>query len=170
LRTLPEAQRVSRLANNCAGTPETPERFDQGERHDRMGPPPMHNLAMHNPYALGTALLVALSASVIPSLARAQEAGELLFNNSCRTCHTLNEGDNRLGPNLHNIVGRKAGSLPNYPYSAGIQGSGIVWDEETLDRFIENPDGVVPGNKMKPYAGMASAEDRATIVAYLKGR
>ena len=125
---------------------------------------------MDSSYPLRTILLLALSAIVVPGAAPAQEAGELLFNNSCRTCHTLEEGDNRLGPTLHNIVGSKAGSLPDYTYSAGMRGSGIVWDEETLDRFIENPDSVVPGNKMKPYAGMASAEDRATIVAYLKGQ
>lgn len=115
-------------------------------------------------------LLLGISASIGAGSARAQDAAELLFNNACRTCHTLEEGDNRLGPTLHNIVGRKAGSLTDYAYSAGMQGSGIVWDEQALDRFIENPDSVVPGNKMKPYAGMASAEDRATIVAYLKGQ
>ena len=47
--------------------------------------------------------------------ARADAAsGQLLFNNACRTCHTMKEGDNRLGPNHHNIIGRKAGSLPDY--------------------------------------------------------
>jgi cytochrome c len=49
-----------------------------------------------------------------------------------------------------------------------MKNSDIVWDEENLDRFIENPDAVISGNRMKPYGGMASAEDRAAIVAYLK--
>jgi cytochrome c len=97
----------------------------------------------------------------------AQEEGQVLFNNACRTCHTLEEGDNRLGPTLHNVIGRKAGSLPEFPYSDALRNSNIVWDEANLDRFIENPDAVVGGNKMKPYAGMTSAEDRAAIVAFL---
>ena len=48
------------------------------------------------------------------------ESGQLTFNNACRTCHTIKEGDNRLGPNLHDVVGRKAGSLPKYGYSSAI--------------------------------------------------
>jgi cytochrome c len=94
--------------------------------------------------------------------------GQLAFNNACRTCHTLREGDNRLGPNLYKIVGRKAGSVPGYGYSSAMQGAGIVWDKATLDRFMADPDQVVPGHTMKPYGAIASAEERARIVAYLE--
>jgi cytochrome c len=94
--------------------------------------------------------------------------GELAFNNACRTCHTLREGDNRLGPNLHKVVGRKAGSVPGYGYSSAMTDAGMVWDKGTLDRFIANPDEVIPGHNMKPYGGIASAEERAKIVAYLE--
>jgi len=97
-----------------------------------------------------------------------QDAGQLLFNNACRTCHTLRDGDNRLGPNLASIVGRKAGSLPDYGYSSAMKGADLTWDKATLDRFIANPDQVVSSNNMKPYGGMASAEDRATLIAYLE--
>lgn len=114
--------------------------------------------------ALG--LLAILAA---PAFAQ-DDAGQTLFNNACRTCHTIEPGDNRLGPTLHGVMGRQAGSLPDYGYSQAMKGSGIVWDEANLDRFIENPDAVIPGNNMKPYTGMTSAEDRATIVAYLKAR
>jgi cytochrome c len=89
------------------------------------------------------------------------------FNNACRTCHVMREGDNRLGPNLHKIVGRKAGSLPNYNYSSAMKEAGFVWDKEKLERFIANPDEVVSGNSMKPYNGIASSDDRAKIVAFL---
>src|SRR5262245_28524434 len=95
------------------------------------------------------------------------EDGQLAFNNVCRTCHTLREGDNRLGPNLHKIIGRKAGSLPNFGYSSAMKGADLVWDKATLDRFIANPDQVVSGNNMKPYSGLTSAEERAKIVAFL---
>jgi cytochrome c len=56
------------------------------------------------------------------------ESGQLTFNNACRTCHTTKEGDNRLGPNLHNVIGRKAGSLPNYGYSSAMKGADFVWE------------------------------------------
>ena len=72
----------------------------------------------------------------------------------------VREGDNRLGPNLYKIIGRKAGSLPDYAFSSAMKEAGFVWDEEKLDRFIANPDEVVPGNSMKPYGGLTSSEDR----------
>lgn len=97
------------------------------------------------------------------------EAGELMFNNACRTCHAVKVGDHRLGPSLAAIVGRKAGEQSGYSYSPSLKNSGITWDEKTLDAFIANPDAVVPGNNMKPYTGMTSADDRAKIVAYLRG-
>jgi len=100
--------------------------------------------------------------------ATAGDDGQLAFNNACRTCHTMREGDNRLGPNLHKIVGRKAGSLPNYAYSSAMKGADLVWDKATLDRFIANPEQVVAGHKMKPFGGIASAEDRARIIAFLE--
>src|SRR5438046_1899370 len=72
------------------------------------------------------------------------------------------------GPNLHNVIGRKAGSLPNYGYSSAMKGADFVWDKEKLDRFIAKPDEVVPGNNMKPYGGLTSAEDRAKVIAFLE--
>jgi cytochrome c len=94
-------------------------------------------------------------------------SGQLVFNNVCRTCHTTREGDNRLGPNLYKIVGRKAGSLQNYGYSSAMKGADFIWDEEKLDRFIANPEQIVPGNNMKPFSGLASADDRAKVIALL---
>ena len=94
-------------------------------------------------------------------------SGQQVFNNACRTCHTTKEGDNRLGPNLYKIIGRKAGSLRDYNYSAAMRNAGFVWDEAKLARFIANPDEVVPGNKMKPYGGLASADDIKRVTALL---
>ncbi len=97
------------------------------------------------------------------------EPGQLAFNNRCRTCHSVKEGDNRQGPSLHAIVGRKAGSSPGYAgYSQAIKNSNIVWDEQTLDAFIANPDAVVQGHNMRPYPGLPDAQERQEIVAYLK--
>jgi cytochrome c len=79
----------------------------------------------------------------------------------------VREGDNRQGPNLHKIVGRKAGSSPGYAFSSALRGADFVWDEEKLDQFIANPDQVVPGNIMKPYGGLPSSDDRKKIITYL---
>ena len=120
-------------------------------------------------------LIVTLSAtgyvlSSSSSLAQeflSQGAEQQVYNNACRTCHSIKEGDNRLGPNLYKIIGRKAGSLPDYNYSSAMKGAGFVWDEEKLEHFIANPDEVVPGNNMKPYSGLASTDDRTKVMAFL---
>src|SRR5262249_60620928 len=78
------------------------------------------------------------------------------------------EGDNRLGPHVWGIIGRKAGSLPNYSYSSALKGADFVWDEEKLERFIANPDETVPGNNMKPYGGVGSAGSRGKMITFLK--
>ena len=114
--------------------------------------------------AVGTASIAQEAKSPV---AAEGDAGQQAFNNACRTCHIMREGDNRLGPNLHKVVGRKAGSLPDYPFSSAMKEAGFVWDEEKLDRFMANPDEVVPGNGMKPYGGLASSDERKKIIAFL---
>jgi cytochrome c len=123
-------------------------------------------------------LIVALSACILSSHSALSQqpasqgkdaaSDQQAFNNACRTCHTIKEGDNRQGPNLYRIIGRKAGSLPDYNYSSAMKGADFAWDEEKLAHFIASPDEVVPGNNMKPYSGLASADDRTKIIAYLR--
>jgi len=93
---------------------------------------------------------------------------QMAFNNACRTCHSMKEGDNRLGPSLGGVVGRKAGSVAGYAYSPSMKNSGVTWDEATLDKFIANPDEVVHGNNMKPFTGISDAGQRQEIVGFLK--
>jgi cytochrome c len=95
-------------------------------------------------------------------------SGQQVFNNACRTCHTTRESDNRLGPNLYKIIGRKAGSLPDYNYSSAMRDAGFVWDETKLARFIANPDEVVSGNNMKPYGGLASLDEIEKVLTFLR--
>jgi cytochrome c len=104
------------------------------------------------------------------SVSQAKDATseQQVFNNACRTCHTIKEGDNRQGPNLYKIIGRKAGSQPDYNYSSAMKGAGFVWDEEKLEHFIASPDEVVPGNNMKPYSGLAATDDRKKVIAFLQ--
>ncbi len=117
-----------------------------------------------------TAYMLSLPSSQAPELlSQGMEFGveQQVFNNACRTCHSIREGDNRLGPNLYKIIGRRAGSLPKYNYSSAMKDADFVWDEAKLTRFIANPDEIVPGNKMLPYGGLASAEDRKRVVDFL---
>jgi cytochrome c len=111
----------------------------------------------------------ALATVVAFGAALAQDIdGEAAFNNACRTCHTTRPGDNRLGPHLAGVIGRKAGAVEDYSYSAAMKGAGLTWDEATLDKFIANPDAVVQGNNMKPYTGIQDAAQRKAIIMFLK--
>jgi cytochrome c len=92
--------------------------------------------------------------------------GEARFQD-CAPCHKLEAGANNVGPSLHSIFARKAGELADFRYSPAIKRSGIVWTPETLDKFVTDPQALVPTNRM-PYAGMASAGDRADLIAYLQ--
>jgi len=110
----------------------------------------------------------AIAAAAATTPASSQETGETLFNNACRTCHSVKPDDNRLGPNLHNIVGRKSGAASGFNYSPSLKGGAITWDEATLDKFIANPDSVASGNTMKPFTGIADANVRQQIIEFLK--
>jgi cytochrome c len=114
--------------------------------------------------------LTAASALLARAAAAQDDPGQLMFNNACRTCHTVKQGDNRLGPNLYKIIGRLAGSVDSYNYSSALQNADFAWDEETLDRFIANPEQAVPGNNMKPFGGISSKEDRARIIGFLRAQ
>lgn len=115
----------------------------------------------------GVACMLSSHSSLSQELGKEVASEQQVFNNACRTCHTIKEGDNRLGPHLYGIVGRKAGSLPNYNYSSAMKEADFVWDEKKLERFIANPDAIVPGHNMRPYGGLASADDTAHVIAFL---
>jgi cytochrome c len=111
--------------------------------------------------ALSITLLLAGSAFADGDAAR----GEKKFED-CAACHKLEAGANNVGPSLHGIFGRKAGEVADFRYSPAIKRSAIVWTPELIDKFITDPQAMVPGNRM-PYAGIASAADRADLIAYL---
>jgi cytochrome c len=117
--------------------------------------------AMRATMALFVTLLLAGAARADGDAAR----GEARFQD-CAPCHKLEAGANNVGPSLHGIFTRKAGELGDFRYSPAIKRSGIVWTPETLDKFVTDPQALVPANRM-PYAGMASADDRADLIAYL---
>ncbi|WP_298191254.1 cytochrome c family protein [Novosphingobium sp.] len=92
-------------------------------------------------------------------------AGEKVFT-QCKTCHVIDPGVNRIGPSLHGIIGRKAGQIAGFSYSAANKESGITWTPEKLYQYLEKPARVVPGTKMA-FAGLAKGQDRADVIAYL---
>jgi cytochrome c len=85
----------------------------------------------------------------------------------CKACHVTDKGVNRVGPSLHGIVGRKAGTVPGFNYSAANRSSGVSWTEETLYTYLENPRKFMPGTKMA-FAGLRQPQQRADVIAYLK--
>lgn len=86
----------------------------------------------------------------------------------CRSCHTLPEGAaNMTGPNLWGVFGRKAGSQPGYVYSDALKSAGFTWDAETLDRWLQDPKGFLPGNKMS-FLGVKAEKDRVDLIGWLK--
>jgi cytochrome c len=112
---------------------------------------------------------ILLTTSMLAGTARADgdaERGQARFQD-CAPCHKLEAGANDVGPNLHGIFMRKAGELADFRYSPAMKRSGIVWTPETLAQYIADPQAFVPTNRM-PYAGMANANDRADLIAYLQ--
>jgi cytochrome c len=94
--------------------------------------------------------------------------GKKLFE-QCLSCHSLDASGKSVnaGPNLNGVIGRKAGTLPGYGFSAALKGSGITWTEADLDAFITRPAKKVPGTVMM-FVGMRSAADRAALLCYLR--
>lgn len=85
----------------------------------------------------------------------------------CVTCHTVESGGrNRVGPRLHGVFGRRAGTVEGFRYSDALRASGLVWDESTLDAYLKDSEGFVPGTRM--YGGLTLDQDRVDLIAYLR--
>jgi len=92
------------------------------------------------------------------------ENGKDLFNRRCTGCHSLT--DNHEGPRLGNVYGRPSASVPGFPYSAALIAAHITWNEQTLDRWLTDPDAFLPGNNMDFL--VTRPQERADIIAFLK--
>jgi len=118
-------------------------------------------------FALSAVILLTALATAPVRAEGDPEAGKKVFN-QCRACHALEEGQHRVGPSLHGVFGREAGAVESFRrYSDALKESGIVWTEDTIDKYLENPRDFIPGNIMS-FPGIKSAEKRADVIAYLK--
>jgi cytochrome c len=114
------------------------------------------------------AIVVALSGVFFTSAALAGDAGagKAVFQSFCSTCHSVQPAQNKIGPTLFGLFGRKTGSVSGYSYSPANAAANMTWDEATLDKYLEAPRTVIPGTK-KTYAGVKDATKRGDLVAYL---
>jgi len=112
-------------------------------------------------------LLLFCLAVPLSALSQDKGKGQKLFE-ECRACHTLEKGaKDSVGPDLHGVFGRKAGSVDDFRYSPAMKRSGITWTPEALDAYVADPQKAVPQNRM-PYAGMPEARNRADLIAYMQ--
>lgn len=113
---------------------------------------------------------IALSAALVALPAAADDAdriqGERLFRSQCVGCHSLAPGVHIAGPSLDGLIGRPAGSLPGFDYSAALEEADLVWKAETLDAFLASPADFLPGNRMVLW-GLAEGP-RRQIIRYLE--
>jgi cytochrome c len=116
---------------------------------------------------IALAPIAALLLGSMPSLAAGDAAtGKQTFTTTCGACHSTEPGVNKIGPSLAGIVGSKSGAVPGYNFSPALKAANITWDEQTLDKFLENPSADVHGTKM--VVSVPNAEHRRDIIAYLK--
>jgi cytochrome c len=95
------------------------------------------------------------------------EAGQRIYI-LCQSCHSINEGgNNKVGPNLYGVYGAAAAGVEGFTYSEALQGAGIVWDDATLDKWLEKPVTVVPGTTML-FAGVRDKQQRADLIAFMR--
>jgi len=137
---------------------------------------------------LSLSLAVLLALSVVPAQAQLQvqvqgqpsaqspaaaeqsaefKRGRLLYI-QCRACHDLQPSPvEKVGPNLAGIIGRRSGADTDFVYSPALKTVKLVWDKPTLDRWLEKPSALAPGNTMA-FAGIANPADRAALIRYLE--
>ena len=113
--------------------------------------------------SVACAVLAALIAPTIASAAGDAAHGAQLYK-TCGICHSFDK--NGQGPRHAGVFGRTAGTVPDYTYSPALKKSGIVWNEETLDKWLADPSAFVPGTKM--FYRLKNAQDRADVIEYLK--
>jgi cytochrome c len=118
--------------------------------------------------------LVLAAAGSLPAAAESlgdESRGAALFNRECSVCHRIGpDAENRIGPRLTGLFGRRAGAVPGFDYSksmARMGNDGLTWTLETLEAYVENPKALISGTRMN-YRGLKDAAARADLLAFLR--
>ena len=135
------------------------EEDDAAEADDTSAPAP-------SPTTSATTKAAASAPKAAPSEAAVAATKPPIFA-VCSACHSEDPGDNGIGPSLAGVFGAKAGHVGSFDYSDAMKSSGLTWNEATLNRYLENPQGVVPGTSMS-YNGLKNAQQRKAVIDYLK--
>ncbi len=112
------------------------------------------------------AVVSTLAMITAPANAQNSPDGERLYQQRCGSCHSIEPGQNRMGPHLSGVVGRTAGTVEGARYSPDMQKSGIVWDDKTLDTYLDNPRAIVPRTTMT--IALRDVAQRSAIIDYLR--
>ena len=120
--------------------------------------------------AAGTLLIACLVASCLrPSATMAAApAGAADFNARCGGCHSIRAGANGIGPSLAGVYGRSSAAAPGYHYSPALGNAKLVWNDQTLNKFLQGPSGMIRGTKM--FVNVPDAATRQQIIDYLKNQ
>jgi cytochrome c len=105
--------------------------------------------------------------ALMPAQAQDAATGQSVFRSNCSICHSPRPGRNIVGPSLFGVIGRHSGRIPDFQYSAANLRSNLTWDPATLDRYLNNPQQVVPGTLMT-FPGLKNPQQRADVIAYLE--
>jgi cytochrome c len=114
---------------------------------------------------LGYALLALMLSGSTANAAGDAKAGQAVFTR-CAACHSTSPGVNKIGPSLAGIVGSQSGAVPGFHFSSAMKNAKITWDEATLDKFLQNPNGLIRGTAM--FFSLPNATDRQNVIAYLE--
>ncbi len=122
---------------------------------------------MHNRnFAPGmVAILLAASLGHAAAAGNPQKGAQIFIQ--CKACHSLEAGKNLVGPSLHGLFGRKAGTAAGYNYSPAMKSANVTWNDDTLTKYLTDPKAFVPGDKM-PFIGVKDPAKLADLIAYLK--
>ena len=119
---------------------------------------------MKNYFYLGISAALLLGAHGMASATADAVKGQALYKTMCVSCHSIDY--NGVGPAHKGLFGKKAGTRPDYVYSPAVKATTIVWTDKTLDKWLANPEKLIPGQKMGFM--VPAAKDRADLIAYLK--
>ncbi|MFQ3790285.1 c-type cytochrome [Halomonas sp. A29] len=110
--------------------------------------------------------LLVIPFTTTPGTAAEHTQGERLFRSQCIGCHSVEPGQHLAGPSLHALIGRPAGSLDDFDYSAVLEEADLVWNRDTLDAFLAGPDSFLPGTRMVLWG--LDERSRQRIIDYLE--